>query len=366
MTSLPDRSDRGDGHALRLHVRHRDPRRPRDGDGDGDDRGDCYALPFRAEAFTAATAAIDGQPAQATLEAGTLTLCSAGHQIGQALTLDVDMVVPMQTLSTSQVGFSITRDAQNNPFYYLVSWVGGCDRFGPCDSRPDQFATYTFHVTHPAELMVACSGTLTEPSRPRRSASSRTTAARRTPRSGSRRIADRVARHRQGMWGSVRATVYDRPGTNMTAAIDPSHHAGFVTWMESQFGPYPFGGELRILTAPTYWSGFEHPGNIVLDDTLARQVRPSYLHNAQHILDHEIAHQWAGNETTLADTYDFVWKESMAEYLSFAYEDLVEPPAAAQTAGAWKGFSATAAFFRSPPRSRRCSITTATSTDRAR
>jgi aminopeptidase N len=150
------------------------------------------------------------------------------------------------------------------------------------------------------------------------------------------------------MWGSVRATVYDRPGTNMTAAIEPAHHAGFVTWMESNFGAYPYGTELRILTAPTYWSGFEHPGNIVLDDTLARQVMPSYLHNAQHILDHEIAHQWAGNETTLADTYDFVWKESMAEYLTFAYEDTVEPAAAAQTAGAWKGFSAGAAFFPVP------------------
>jgi aminopeptidase N len=150
------------------------------------------------------------------------------------------------------------------------------------------------------------------------------------------------------MWGSVHATVYDRPGTNMAAAIDPVHHAGFVAWMESNFGAYPFGTELRILTAPTYWSGFEHPGNIVLDDTLARQINPSYLHNAQHILDHEIAHQWAGNETTLADTYDFVWKESMAEYLTFAFEDSVEPLAAAKTAGAWKGFSATAAFFPVP------------------
>ena len=311
--------------------------------------GDCYALPFRAEAFSAATAAIDGKPAQPTLEAGTLTLCGAGHAIGETLTLDVDMVVPMQTLSTSQVGFSITRDAQNNPFYYLVSWVGGCDRFGPCDSRPDQFATYTFHVTHPAELMVACSGTLTEPSPTE-------THCEFTHDGGPTYSTFGIAAYPRtawlatdkGMWGSVRATVYDRPGTNMTAAIDPAHHAGFVTWMESQFGPYPFGGELRILTAPTYWSGFEHPGNIVLDDTLARQVRPSYLHNAQHILDHEIAHQWAGNETTLADTYDFVWKESMAEYLSFAYEDSVEPPAAAQTASAWKGFSATAAFFPVP------------------
>ena len=39
--------------------------------------------------------------------------------------------------------------------------------------------------------------------------------------------------------------------------------------MQSQFGPWPYGSELRVLTAPTYWDGFEHPGNIVLADGLA-------------------------------------------------------------------------------------------------
>lgn len=312
--------------------------------------GDCFALPFRGDGLNAATAELGGKPARtATVDAGVLTLCGDGLAAGSELTFDVDLTVPMTTLSTSQVGYSITRDAQNNPFYYLVSWVGGCDRFGPCDSRPDQFATYTFHVTHPAELMVACSGTLTEPSPTE-------TQCEFTHEGGPTYSTFGIAAYPRtawvaadkGMWGSVHATVYDRPGTQMTAAIDPAHHGGFVTWMESNFGPYPFGTELRILTAPTYWSGFEHPGNIVLDDTLARQIMPSYLHNAQHILDHEIAHQWAGNETTLADTYDFVWKESMAEYLTFAYEDSVEPPAALRTAGAWKSFSTSAAFFPVP------------------
>jgi len=117
---------------------------------------------------------------------------------------------------------------------------------------------------------------------------------------------------------------------------------------EQNFGPYPFGSDLRILTAPTYWSGFEHPGNIILDDALARIPQPPYLHNVQHILDHEIAHQWAGDQTTLADTYDFVWKESMAEYLAFAYEAQQEPAAGAATASYWKRASAGAAYFPVP------------------
>jgi aminopeptidase N len=118
--------------------------------------------------------------------------------------------------------------------------------------------------------------------------------------------------------------------------------------MQAKFGPWPYGHELRIATGPTYWSGFEHPGNIVLDDGLARQIQPPYLHNVQHILDHEIAHQWAGDQTTLADTYDFVWKESMAEYFAYAYEDMADPAAAPATAAYWKNASAAALYYPVP------------------
>ena len=73
---------------------------------------------------------------------------------------------------------------------------------------------------------------------------------------------------------------------------------------------------------------------------------------------------WAGDQTTLADTYDFVWKESMAEYLSYVYEDMTEPTAAAgTTAACWKARSRVPrSTSRCPARSRRCSTTTATST----
>jgi aminopeptidase N len=154
-------------------------------------------------------------------------------------------------------------------------------------------------------------------------------------------------RTEKGTWGSAKVTLYDRPQTLINAAIDPAYHAGFMSFMESTFGPYPFGDELRVLTAPTYWSGFEHPGNIVLDDLLAKGTS-SYLHPVAHVLDHEIAHMWAGNETTLADTYDFVWKEAMAEYLTYVYESTADPAAAAVTAGAWKSFSLGAAYFPVP------------------
>ena len=316
-----------------------------------DTPGNCVALPFRAGSFTAATALADGAPAtEATLAGGSLKLCAAtGHPAGDTMTIEADQTVDLATLSTSQVGFSITKDSDGNAFTYLVSWVGGCDKFGPCDSRPDQFATYTFHVTHDPALMVRCSGAITETS-PTETQCDFAHPGGPTYSTFGLAAYPAVAWPitDKGMWGSVHVTVYDRPSTGTAAAINATYHGGFISWMESTFGPFPFGSELRVLTAPTYWSGFEHPGNIVLDDTLAHIRFPQYSNTVAHTLDHEMAHQWAGDQTTIADTYDFVWKESMAEYLAFVHEDMTDGAVALRTASVWKGLSAQSKYFPVP------------------
>ncbi|MFY0583336.1 M1 family aminopeptidase [Cystobacter fuscus] len=57
----------------------------------------------------------------------------------------------------------------------------------------------------------------------------------------------------------------------------------------------------------------EHPGNIILSEDLPL-LRSEYANQTRHTLMHEIAHQWAGNRTTLAEAHDFAWKEAIAEY----------------------------------------------------
>ena len=310
--------------------------------------GDCLTLPFRAEGFDANTAKVDGAAAGGSLAGSQLTLCGDGTDEGGTLTLDVDMTIPMKTLSTSQVGYSIATDFDGNPFYYLVSWVDGCDQFGPCDSRPDQFATYTFHVTHPDTFMARCPGVVTE-------VSATETQCDFALAGGPTYSTFGVAAYPRaawpmidkGMWGSVHAVVYDRATTGIDALIDPAYHGQFISFMESTFGAFPFGGELRVLTAPTYWDGFEHPGNIVLRDGIAK-VKSAYLHPVAHTLDHEMAHQWAGDQTTIAGTYDFVWKEATAEYLAFVHEDMADPVAARATGTAWRSFAQSARFFPVP------------------
>jgi aminopeptidase N len=313
--------------------------------------GNCISFPLRAEGADPRTARVDGAPATAgsSRDGTTLRLCGKHvREAGEQLVLDVDLVVPLRTLGGSQIGYSVTRDEEQNPFHYLTSWVGDCDRLGPCDPRPGRFAKYTFRVTHPETLLVRCPGSITEVS-PTETVCD--FAHEGGPTYSTFGVAAYPAaawaRIDKGQWGSARVTLYDRPQTMISAKIDPAYHAGFVSFMESMFGPYPFGDELRILTAPTYWSGFEHPGNIVLSDRLARGWSV-YLRPVAHVLDHEIAHMWAGNETTLAGTYDFVWKEAMAEYLTYVYESMTEPAAGETTARAWKLLSYRAAHFPVP------------------
>ncbi|MBA3392643.1 MAG: hypothetical protein H0T89_08370 [Deltaproteobacteria bacterium] len=313
-----------------------------------DTPGNCIVLGLR-QSVGAVTLTVDGAPAAAgtSFTETSAHVCSVhGHAAGEEMIIEADLVVPLATLSASQVGYSVTNDAQGNPFHYLVSWVDGCDRFGPCDARPDQFARYAFTVTHPATLDVRCSGTITEVSEIETRCVFDHEGG---PTYSTFGIAAYPAWSQidKGMWGSARVTLYDRTQTTIDAVIDPAYHAGFMSFMESTFGPYPYGDELRVLTAPTYWSGFEHPGNIILDDLLARSPS-SYLHPVAHVLDHEIAHQWAGDETTLATTHDFVWKEAMAEYLTYVYEETADVPAAQATVNAWKSFSVGAKYFPVP------------------
>ena len=309
-----------------------------------DQAGDCVTLPFRGQDLQGVK--IDGADAMVTSDAASLTACGTGHTIGSTLTLEADLTVALATEGTSQIGYSITMDTDGNPFYYLVSWVGGCDRFAPCDTAPYRFAHYHFDVTHAASLTVRCPGDITEVGPTETTCSFEHDGG---PTYSTFGLAAYPAwtQADEGMWGSAHVVLYDRGSTGIAALIDKTYHAGYVAWLESQLGPFPYGPELRLLTAPTYWNGFEHPGNIVLADTLAHQTM-QYANNVAHVIDHEITHQWAGDQTTLADTYDFAWKESMAEYLSFVWEDMHDPAVAQVTSGLWKRLGPQSKHFPVP------------------
>lgn len=309
-----------------------------------DSPGDCVRLPVRAGGLE--DVRLGGEPiAAGALEEGVLTACGRGWPAGEELALEARVVVALDTWGESQVGYSVATDAEGAPFHYLVSWVGGCDRFGPCDPAPDRFATYRFAVSHPAGTRVLCPGVIEAGER-------ETTCTLEQPAptySGFGLAAGPSwVEVPLGDWGGVAATLYDMPSVDMAAALDVDAHARFLAWMAERFGPYPYGDQLRLFAGPTYWSGFEHPGNIALADTL-HTAPSSYADPLTHVVNHELAHQWAGDRTTLAAARDFVWKEAMAEYLSFVFEEEeLSADDALATARAWKSFAAGAQYHPVP------------------
>jgi aminopeptidase N len=79
----------------------------------------------------------------------------------------------------------------------------------------------------------------------------------------------------------------------------------------------------------------EHPANVVVREDLP-DVQRLYANVPLHTVLHEIAHQWAGNRTTLAHRLDFVWKEAISEYLVYVFEQDRRPaPEAATTRTVW-------------------------------
>lgn len=309
--------------------------------------GDCITLPFRADALVADTAILNDAPAGGSLQQGKLTLCGDSVPVGAA-TAFVSATVPAKTQSPTQVGFSVTNNVDGNPVSYLVSWVGGCDQFTACDSTPSAFATYTFTITHDPALQVACPGTLSKPADNKTICDFRFAGGPTYSTFGF--IAGTFTAVDKGSWAGVRTSVWDNTTGDTADAITQPYYDQAMTFLTNTFGPYPYGEELRIIAAPTYWAGFEHPGNIVLDERLIslRPNQSAYADPLAHTLVHELVHQWAGDQTTLADTYDFVWKEAMAEYITFLFEESVSPGTALTTARAWKLFGAGAAYHLVP------------------
>lgn len=308
--------------------------------------GDCLHIPFRPTDLHDVT--LGGQaPRTAAASNGTLEVCATtGFREGEQVDLSVSTTVAERTLSTSNVGYSVRNDRRSKPFSYMVSWIEGCDRFGPCDNRPSVFATYHFDVTHPVGTQVLCSGDVvagaTETTCDFNHAGGPTYSTFGFAASQSWSQSD------LGTYDGVHLTLYHGPTDGILTALDHTNLGGFLHWMIGKFGPYPYGTELRYATGPTYWSGFEHPGSVLLNERLT-STPASYSDPLNHTAMHELAHMWAGDQTTIADTYDFAWKESMAEYLTFVYEDEVLGNGVSQaTALAWKDFASQARYYPVP------------------
>lgn len=305
--------------------------------------GDCLSLSLGDAAPTAVQ--VDGVDARdPAVTDRVLRLChpGGGFAMGTTAVVTLSTVVPNESWRPTQVGYSQRNNSAGRRFTYFLSWVGQCGRVGPCDVTPSRFAQYQFTVAHPTGTEVLCPGTITR-------GDAETTCTFEHPGGpvystvGIMALSGGWRRTVLGDVNGVEVAVYDTTAARMADSLDRTHALGFLRWMTERFGAYPYGASLRVVSAPTYWSGFEHPGNITVAETLVGNP------GLDHTYRHEVAHQWAGDLTTLATERDFVWKEAMAEYLAYVYEDENLPAErAAQTLRQWRDAASRATRYPIP------------------
>jgi aminopeptidase N len=283
--------------------------------------GDCYTVGCRTS-DAQSVMWNDAAPKSSTFDAGKLAVCGPPMAAGTTEISAVIPSLPTQTYFDLDIGFSRKTDLAGGEFSYVLSWVGGCDLFGPCDADPSRLSELHFEITHPEGAIVLCPGKLTAGATTTKCDIAGTLA----PTYSGFGIAmdSKWQKTAYTSAAGVNVVMYEAPGGTIAANTDKTSYGEFLTWITGLLGPMPYGDELRFAGGPTVWLGFEHPANIILDENLGNTGQGS-ANSAQHVMMHETVHQWSGDRTTIASTSDFVWKEAIAEYLSYVFEDEHRP-----------------------------------------
>jgi aminopeptidase N len=308
--------------------------------------GDCFQT--SSELATVTNTTWNGAPAKsAAVTAKKLDACGEGVSAGKPLVITAEVDVPVKkTFAGLDVGFSTRKDLAGGDFTYLLSWVGGCDRFGPCDDDPSRLAAFHFDVTHPAGAVVLCPGTLT----PGDTVTSCELSGTLAPTYSAFGFASDPLWKRSTFTtvAGIDVALFEVPGGEIGTTLDKASVDAYLTWITGLLGPFPYGKELRLAGGPTAWLGFEHPANIILQESLP-SLAQAYADATMHVFMHETAHQWAGDRSTIATTSDFAWKEATAEYLAYVFEDEQRPPAEANASLAyWSSISLQSSYYPRP------------------
>jgi aminopeptidase N len=195
----------------------------------------------------------------------------------------------------------------------------------PVNDHPLDKAAYTFHVTVPNAYEVAANGFLRD--RDRDGKVTEWTWRANEP------MASYLATIDIGQWDVHRSTqaglpVYDAIATQITGGLraeieDSFARQGEITeLLESWFGPYPFSTTGGIV-----------PNQEDLRFALETQTRPVYSkrfwitpstgqpRDADWVVVHELAHQWAGDDIALARWQDIWLNEGFASWAEWVWEE---------------------------------------------
>lgn len=307
--------------------------------------GDCTAFELRATLSGDVT--WNGDLAtNVSADAGVFNACGTLGISSGPLTVRAPTTFNKKKYFGLDVGFSRTTNMDGGDFWYMLSWVGGCDLFGPCDADPGTLSEFHFDIHHQAGVPVLCPGKLT----PGETVTHCDIAGSLAPTYSAVAFASDAQWEKKPFMtaNGVDWVFYEVPSGNLAASLDVPTMTQFFGWLTGLLGPYPYGTELRFAGGPTAWLGFEHPANIVLLEDMDALVS-DYSDTLTHVTMHETTHQWAGDRSTIATAGDFVWKEATAEYLPYVFEDeQMAPGIAAATRAYWDDISMFSQHFPRP------------------
>ncbi|MFP6685961.1 MAG: hypothetical protein VB934_14685, partial [Polyangiaceae bacterium] len=95
--------------------------------------GNCFALRSELPAESVTLGGVAASEVQ--LSDGSLRACGPFVDAGETTVFGADATVLEKTFLGLDVGFSRKTSMAGGTFSYLLSWVGGCEHFGPCDSH---------------------------------------------------------------------------------------------------------------------------------------------------------------------------------------------------------------------------------------
>lgn len=208
---------------------------------------------------------------------------------------------------------------------FTINEPDGAHSVFPCNDHPRDRATYTFHLTVPADRMGVANGEQT--GAPTVNPNGTQTYHWAMPDLMATYLAVVAVAEYKAMplpdGGSgipVKVYAYEQ---DALAAVNALSETGMLIKLESElFGPYPFKSYSQVLVDQRA-VGLEAQTMTVLPDTVAKS-EPVRI---RQLVDHELAHQWFGDAIVLENWQEIWLNESFATYAEYLVSEKLANPA---------------------------------------